>query len=302
VAKRTGEDDLTSLWPTLRAIRGWKQEDVAAAAGLWPSTVSDFEKGKASPQAQTRAKLAGGFGLPVAWLEPLALLLRVLRARMESPEIPKARAKEALASAEAWAAQAGKEVEEFLVPVLALLQADLEEAFQAAPRSEAPASPPGESLAGAALWERLEPYTCAQQRAAVQELEEFQSWPLCDFLCSASASMARDSADSAVDLADLACGIAERIPGDEKERSRRKGYAGCYLGNALRVQGKLLAAGETFDRALVELKAGASAASPQIDEVRLLDLEATLRRAQRRLDKSVQLLNQALTQLPRFAW
>jgi transcriptional regulator with XRE-family HTH domain len=291
VTERRSEEDLNTLWATLRAVRGWKQEDVALAAGLWNSMISDVENGKTNPRADTLAKLASGFGLSISWLDPLSLLVRVLRSVMESSDVPPA--EEALAGSHAWAAQAGKALEDFLLPVFALLRADLEGASSIEHRSGSPPSPSASSE-GPALWALLEPYTPAQQRAAIQELVEFQNWPLCEFLSFASASMASDCANLAVELADLACRIAEHIPGDEKERSRRKGHAGCYLGNALRVQGNLPEAGEMFDRGLAELKASATAAFPRLDEVRLLNLEASLRREQRRLEEARKLLNQAL--------
>jgi len=211
VSDRESEDFGTIL-TTLRAVRGWKQQDLAAVAGLWSSTISDFELGKKSPQAQTLAKLLGAFGLSGHWLEPLSLLFRALRTVMESQGAPPAG--EALAGMEAWAGQAGKALEEFLLPVLALLQSDLAATLAAEPRQKAPPSS-GASSAGPALWARLEPYTLAQQRAAVRELEEFQSWPLSEFLSFASASLARDSASLAVELADLACRVAELGPGAE---------------------------------------------------------------------------------------
>jgi transcriptional regulator with XRE-family HTH domain len=291
VTDRRSEEDLTTLWATLRAVRGWKQEDVALAAGLWNSMISDLENGKTSPQAQTLTKLASGFGLSVPWLDPLSLLVRVLRSVMESSDVPPA--EEALASSNVWAAQAGKALENFLLPVLALLWADLAAALSEEPRQEA--SPfLGDSSEGASLWALLEPYTFAQQRAAIQELDELQSWPLCEFLCFASESMARDCANSAVELANLACQIAEHIPGEANQRSRMRGNASCYLGNALRAQGNLPEAAKTFHRGLAELTAGATAESPRIDEARLLDLEASLRRAQRRLQEALKLLNRAL--------
>jgi transcriptional regulator with XRE-family HTH domain len=89
---------------TLRAVRGWKQQDLAAVAGLWSSTISDFELGKKSPQAQTLARLLGAFGLSGHWLDPLSLLLRALRTVMEAQGAPPAG--EALAGMEAWAGQA----------------------------------------------------------------------------------------------------------------------------------------------------------------------------------------------------
>ncbi|HYH47024.1 MAG TPA: hypothetical protein VEG34_15180, partial [Thermoanaerobaculia bacterium] len=74
-----------------------------------------------------------------------------------------------------------------------------------------------------------------------------------------------------------------------------QGFARAHLGNALRVIGDLPAADHAFAVAQQLWKAGA-AAPALLDPTRILDLEASLRRAQRRFADSLALLNEALTQ------
>ncbi|MFL6201689.1 MAG: hypothetical protein ACJ76J_21160 [Thermoanaerobaculia bacterium] len=87
--------------------------------------------------------------------------------------------------------------------------------------------------------------------------------------------------------------MAERIPGDKARRSRSRGYALGFLGNAQRVQGDLGAAKRSFALSDDEWKAGAGCAGDLLDEARLLDLKSSLRRAQRNLPESLSLLELA---------
>lgn len=50
---------------TLRQERGWTQEDLADAAHLQPTYVSDLERGRRSPGMATQQRIAGALGVKV---------------------------------------------------------------------------------------------------------------------------------------------------------------------------------------------------------------------------------------------
>jgi tetratricopeptide (TPR) repeat protein len=91
-------------------------------------------------------------------------------------------------------------------------------------------------------------------------------------------------------LAELALFIAEQVP--ESRGSRALSYSWGYIGNARRVATDFDSADEAFGRSW-SLRLGADSDPELLPEWRLLDLEASLRREQRRLPKSLELLDRA---------
>src|SRR5262249_5956053 len=121
----------------------------------------------------------------------------------------------------------------------------------------------------------------------------YQSWALARLLCEESVRVAADDAVRALELAELARFIAEREPGSEAWRSSLLGWVYAFVGNAHRVGGDLPAADAAFARSDELWQKGAADHGP-LDEIRLLDLKASLRRDQRRLAESLSLLDQAV--------
>jgi tetratricopeptide (TPR) repeat protein len=145
-----------------------------------------------------------------------------------------------------------------------------------------------------ALWARLRGLRIEEMRAVVVASREFQSWALCELVCEESARAAADKASRALELARLAVGIAESLEGDEAWRAGLQGYAWAFLGNARRVPGDFEGAERAFGRSQEFWKLGAVVAGQVLDPTRLLDLEASLRRDQRRFEKALLLLDEAL--------
>jgi tetratricopeptide (TPR) repeat protein len=144
------------------------------------------------------------------------------------------------------------------------------------------------------LWERLKRYSPRERRILVDSAREFQNWALCERLCAESERAAAADAGRAWDLADLALRVAARVPGEESWRSRVQGYAWAFLGNARRVASNLPGAEEAFFRAWDFWRSGGTAGCSVLSEWRILDLEASLRRGQRRLPEALELLDRAL--------
>jgi tetratricopeptide (TPR) repeat protein len=99
---------------------------------------------------------------------------------------------------------------------------------------------------------------------------------------------------SALHLARCGAAVAAAVPGSNGWRSRLQGYAGAHLANALRVGGDLNQADAAFERAGELWEAGAGDDPGLLNAARVLHLEASLRRGQRRVRDALVLLDKAL--------
>jgi tetratricopeptide (TPR) repeat protein len=139
---------------------------------------------------------------------------------------------------------------------------------------------------------RLETLPRESRLAVIQIAEEFWSWALCERVCDISEREASRDVERAEAWATLARQIAERVRGPEEWRRRIQGYAAAHGANVLRVSGDLASAETAFEEAKLSWCAGSDPAGV-LDPGRLLDLEASLRRDQRRLPEALALLDEA---------
>jgi tetratricopeptide (TPR) repeat protein len=143
---------------------------------------------------------------------------------------------------------------------------------------------------------RLRAYPAAERPAVVRENPAFQTWAVSELAAHESIDAAAGEPDEALAWADLAVLIAELASGDPAFHPRSLGYALFHRGNAFRVKGRLHPeAAADVDRAKGLWKAG-EAGDPDrlLDEARVLGLEASLRREQRRFSEALDLLDCAL--------
>jgi transcriptional regulator with XRE-family HTH domain len=75
----------------LRNIRRMSQSDLAKAAGVTNSAVSDYERGKVDPQSSTLQKLFRGLNLPLAALEETHVFILRVRGQVGAQGSPKPR-------------------------------------------------------------------------------------------------------------------------------------------------------------------------------------------------------------------
>lgn len=143
------------------------------------------------------------------------------------------------------------------------------------------------------LWKRIEGLPEPVRLAAVQAAEELHTWALCELIGEESAKEASRDLERAASLARIAQEVAARVPGPESWRHRLQGFAAAHAANILRVKGKLREADAAFEDAKRLWHAGADPAAV-LDPGRLLDLEASLRRDQRRFDEALDLLEKAM--------
>src|SRR5579885_3436063 len=79
-------DDLAVTLSILRSIRRWSQSELAEAAGVTNSAISDYERGKVDPQTQTLQKLVRALGLPLSALDQTQAFIQMIRAQMDTGE------------------------------------------------------------------------------------------------------------------------------------------------------------------------------------------------------------------------
>jgi transcriptional regulator with XRE-family HTH domain len=81
-----GTDDLAVALSILRIIRRWSQSELAEAAGVTNSAVSDYERGKVDPQTRTLQKLIRALGLPLSALDQTQAFILSVRSQMAADE------------------------------------------------------------------------------------------------------------------------------------------------------------------------------------------------------------------------
>lgn len=134
--------------------------------------------------------------------------------------------------------------------------------------------------------------TDEERLAAVKSIRRFQSWALAEAVADESTRCASKDLDKAEAWARLAVEIAERVQGPEGWQKRVRGYTAAAGPNVLRVRGKLEEADAGLEAANQLWLAG-SDPDNILDPGRLLDLEGSLRRDQRRFDDALDRLARA---------
>ena len=99
------------------------------------------------------------------------------------------------------------------------------------------------------LWDRLARRNAAQRKALVEETEEYRGWALCERVAAESLAAAAGDPRQALELAGLACRIAELAAGAEEWRRRLQGYAWAHLSQARQACGDQPGAVEARERA-----------------------------------------------------
>jgi transcriptional regulator with XRE-family HTH domain len=268
----------------LRRIRGWKQTELGAAAGISLGEVKAIERGGRPNRPHTLGPLIAALGVTPSLLAELVSLARKLRgtAACEEPSGGEGREPAPATS----------------VPALPDLRRDLTtlvRAQLAGTRGPERISELDESRRQAPLlWARLEACAEAGRRDVLRERAEFHTAGLCELLCEKSRDAAGDSAERALYLAELAALAAEGVAGTGAWRWRLQGYARAHLANALRVGGDLPAAEREMARAEELWRSGAAEDPGLLNEARVLHLQASLLREQRLLSEALALLDRAL--------
>jgi len=142
---------------------------------------------------------------------------------------------------------------------------------------------------GEAAWASLQAAPAKDRRELIADFPEYHTVALAARVCEASERAAAGKLGKARELAELALFMADHV--EEPLRSRVVGYCWAYMGNVRRVAEDFVGADEAFDRAWKLWEEGAGC--ELLPESRLLDLEASLRRAERRFPQALELLDRA---------
>ncbi|MFY9820181.1 MAG: hypothetical protein WAM82_02295 [Thermoanaerobaculia bacterium] len=143
-----------------------------------------------------------------------------------------------------------------------------------------------------ALFRRLAEQPPPIRLALVRVVDRYQTWALCKRACEASEREASRDLESAAAWASVAREIASKVRGPEWWQLRVQGFAGGFGANILRVQGELRPAAADFAAAKRLWLSGADPLG-LLDPGRMLDLEASLLRAQRHFDEALSCLDEA---------
>ena|SRR5947209_2822907 len=146
-------------------LGGWRTHaQLAQAAGIARSQVSEYFEGKRAIPRPALEKIAAASGFPVYLLDLLLREIRSFRAAGQG----RSRAGRAFAGGVA-------------IELMALVQRAADLILE--PREETSGiTPPGiqDRPEAATLWNRLEECTAEERRILVEELDEYRTWALCE--------------------------------------------------------------------------------------------------------------------------
>lgn len=258
-----------------RHLRGRSQKELAAATGLTADHLGDIERGETS-EPSTEDVMSALKSLELKPAEAV-LLLSFLDALDDLDQLEDHG--EAVAREEAAAAAAQRVrlrwggVAQTRYPAHYEVELDRQEARDA--------------------WQRLKSVETLEDMALiVSKGRDFQTWAVVELLCDESERAASQDIRRAQDLAFLAVLVAAELRVPEEWRLCLLGYAAGHLSNAYRVISNLIEAAELLTIAKLLWSAGRDP-EKLLDPGRLLDLEGSLRRAQRRFPEALDVLEQA---------
>jgi transcriptional regulator with XRE-family HTH domain len=207
----------------LRSLRGWTLEELAKALGTTAGALSEYETGKRYTPERIVRRTAEIMGISAATLVELEAALRDLRSGLQNAPLPKGNLRDSLA-------------EELYLGFEALARKVVETVLASSQAWKSSSSSPRELVPADVLWTELERCGMEERRLVVEEGVEYQTWGLCKLLCEKSLEAA-DGGGAALELAELALHVAERIPGDEDRRACVQAFAWAHLGHARRKLG-----------------------------------------------------------------
>jgi tetratricopeptide (TPR) repeat protein len=258
----------------LRARSGKSQEQFGEEIGVHPSLIAQIELGDGEPSRDLLRRMARVVGFELADARDLLAeaerLAHVRRGRVEGR------------------ADLLRSLPERLREQLSTALKRLWSLPRPVPLPSAEDRQKAESQ-----WKRLEALKPDQRLAVVRADDELQNWALSERVCQESVRQASRKVEASAALARLGQEIAERVRGPEGFCRCLQGQAAAHGSNALRVVGELEAARVVLEKAKAQWASGSDPFG-LLDPGRLLDLEASLCRAERRFHEAVALLDQAL--------
>jgi len=257
----------------LRAVSGKTQEEFAAAIRVDPSLIAYFELGKVLPSRHHLKAMAKTVGITLEEAEENLRRYETQRSRRS---------------------RRGQSAEDLLDEMAQGLRSRADGAYRLLLTLPLPESlpKPEDRQRAEELFGRLKKRPQEMRMVMVADAEEYQSWSLCEKCCDASVREASRDLEASAAWAQVAQEIAKWVRGPEGWRRRIRGYAAAHAANIVRVAGEPKAAEAPFEEAKRLWLSGSDPAGV-LDPGRLLHLEASLRRAQRRFDEALACLAEA---------
>jgi len=272
--KRGDPKVLRLLVKFLRACTHMTQEAFGLAAGVTQGSVSEYELGHSAPPEETLRRMAAVAEVP--W--PVVVHLRRFYAAALSLA-----ARRSLGLAET------APIEQAIIDsVLLAVTPYLIEQWTEGP-SLAEALREAEEI-----WAALEKFPPERRRRLIELSPQPEAHAaLARTICEASARAAAADLETARELADLALCIAHLVPGGEAQCNRAVGFSLGFVANVDRVAAEFDVADPRFERAWELWHSGEPGELDFFPEWRLHDLEASLRRAQRRFPEALECVRRA---------
>lgn len=264
----------------IRQGQGWSQADLAREAGTAPNVINDYERGRKPLTRPRLEQLLACLAVPADRIEATLSCLAGNRAAAMAPAGPGSLFPEARPQIDRLALGYGRLLEDFTRSTLHRLTLD------------------GEALHGRQtaelLWRRLKPHTAAERRLLVEEVRKYRHWALVERLAAESIERAANHPREALELAELALAVAERVPGDAAWRSRLTGHAWVHIANGQRVCNDLHAMEAALARGLKLWENGEPGDPGLLNAAIVPWIEAACRRAQRRFKEALKRIDEAL--------
>jgi transcriptional regulator with XRE-family HTH domain len=246
----------------LMTLNGWSSSELAKAAGVSRSTIWRYQLGRLRLTREKLRHLAGVMGVPEFTADEIFVSMRESLGGHGTAAAP--------------APLSGSPPAGAVPPPRPRMNDGAEERRTAL-----------------ILRTRFDLFDARVYQAFIREIPEYQSWALCELLCTDSFDMAYVDPQKALELADLALAVARVCPGDEPWRYRVLEYAWEHMANARRAAGDLAGAQEAFLISQELRQAGADAFPGPLNPACGFHVEALLRRDQGRYGEALKLLERA---------
>ena len=265
-----------------------EQTEVAEALEVTPGTVSDYERGKIAKTREETERLVARLGVSPWSLDVVFEGIAAVRrdGALESEALPIPLAKEARAALVRITAEAARGTLEILVERTLVAQAQADRQF------------------ARRTWEMFErghpqwTSDAKRLRESIERLPDFATWAFADLLADRSLATAPELPKVALVLGELALRAAEGAAAGPVFLAHLQAKALATIGNARRVLGFLPDSERAFLEARKLWPVGAKSPGDILTEARLFDLEASLRRDQRRFAEAHALLDRAYSLTP----
>jgi transcriptional regulator with XRE-family HTH domain len=271
-----------------RHRKGWTQDQLADATGVSAKMLSQYESGERVPKLQRLLRLSAAMGFGPEEVDCALFGLEAI-CDPPSPETEQLSEGERLVvrhqSALAGLAQARAMRSE-------LLAAAREQRWR---EERERAEPYARRLIGLAA----QPTAARRTEILIAELPQELAWAVVEHLIAACKRAIVIEPSRALALSELGCRVADAPRTQHRPCPRLQARALAFKANAQRVLGDLAESELSFQRAgrLLKVKAG-SGSGPGLPAWRFLDLQASLRRDQRRFPEALSLSDQALILAP----